>query len=280
MSKANTKGGHRQPNKRIRDHDNDSDQESTAECQRLFGIKRRRIGSRTPEKIPIPSREPPLHSPAHPTRDNPTYKPSWTTYLPCNTQQPKNRATSPEVPCIIIGKWNNNRTTRQTRSDVGRKHKHKGVRRRVVRRREGEIPVWKLGNVKQAGSHMDLPTTRHCCPIDNRSGVYCILRDGKRPSVDNPVFRRGVGAYIGPNIVWGQRGSNQNDEGTNVPQTYPSHRTQTPFHQGTGGSETNHSPRNQGQGKPSRPLDEITANDDSEGLDEEEFQQLMNEWLQ
>ena len=127
---------------------------------------------------------------------------------------------------------------------------------------------------------MELPKTRHCCPIDNRSGVYRILRDGKRPSVDNPVFRRGVGAYIGPNIVWGQRSGSKNDENADFPQAYSPHRTQTLLHQGTGGPEVNYGPRDQRQGEPSGSFNEAITYDSSEELDEGEFQRLINEWLE
>ena len=127
---------------------------------------------------------------------------------------------------------------------------------------------------------MDLPTTRHCCPVDNRSGVYRILRNGKRPPVDKPVFRRGVGAYIGPNIIWGQRSSNQDDKDTNLPPAHSPHRTQTPLHSGTSGQEVGHCQRDQGQGEFSRPLDETVTYDSSEELDEGEFQRLIDEWLQ
>ena len=47
---------------------------------------------------------------------------------------------------------------------------------------------------------MDLLKTRHCCPINNRSGVYRILRDGKRPSVDNPVLEEVSGPISVPRL--------------------------------------------------------------------------------
>ena len=124
---------------------------------------------------------------------------------------------------------------------------------------------------------MDLPKTRHCCPIDNRSGVYRILREGKRPSVDNPVFRRGIGAYIGPKIIWEQQSSDKDDESASVPSTYPTYRTQTPLYPGISGPEENHNAGYQGQGEPSRSPDEVITDGNSEELDEGEFQRLMDE---
>ena len=278
MGQTNTKNCNRKPRKRVRDNSNDTNEEPPSKHQRLHGTTIGGIKSRATEEIPVIGREPPIHSPTYSTRDHTSHQPAWSAYIQCNAQQPKNGITSPEVPSIIVGRWS--QAQRKLRSDIGKTHNHKGVRRRVVRRGESEIPVWKLGNIERASNHMDLPKTRHCCPIDNRSGVYRILRDGKRPPVDNPVFRRGVGAYIGPNIVWGQRGSNKNDKDTIFPSTNPPYRAPTPLYSGASGSETNYNQGNQGQGQSSRSPNEVITHDDSEELDEGEFQRLMDEWLQ
>ena len=98
--------------------------------------------------------------------------------------------------------------------------------------------------------------------------------------MDNPVFRRGVRAYIGPNIVWGQRSRNKNDKNTILPSTNPPYRAPTPLHSGTSGPGISCNQGNQGQGESSGSLDKIIAHDDSEELDEGEYQGLIDEWLQ
>ena len=169
---------------------------------------------------------------------------------------------------------------RSPRADIGKKHNHKGIRRRVIWGGESEIPVWKFGIIKRAGSHMEFPEAGHYCPVDNRSGVYRMLRNNKRHSMDAPVFRRGVGAYTNPDLIYRQRSSHEDDENPGVPSTEPAYRAQTPFYPRDGRSEISNYQRDPRERESCRPFDEIVTNDGTEEMDERDFQRLMNEWLE
>ena len=106
-----------------------------------------------------------------------------------------------------------------------------------------------------------------------------MLRNSQRHPVDSPVFRRGVGAYINPYVIYGQRGGHKNDEESGIPPSDTPHRAQTPLHSGTGGSEVSYNQRDPMEGESCRPFDEIITNDGSEEMDEGDFQRLIKEWL-
>ena len=107
-----------------------------------------------------------------------------------------------------------------------------------------------------------------------------MLRNCKRYSVDTPSFRRGVGIYGNPDFICGQRGNHKDDENPDFPSTNSAYRTQASFHSGNGGPESNCSQRDPRQGESSGPFNKAIAHDNSEELDESEFQRLIDEWLQ
>ena len=127
---------------------------------------------------------------------------------------------------------------------------------------------------------MELPQAGHYCPIDNRSGVYRMLRNNKGHTVDAPVFRRGVGAYTNTDVIYRQRGSNQDDENTGVSSPDTSHRTQAPLHTRISGSKITYYQWDPREGESSGSLDKTVTYDSSEELEEGEFQRLIDEWLQ
>ena len=97
--------------------------------------------------------------------------------------------------------------------------------------------------------------------------------------MDVPVFRRGIGVYANPDVIYRQRSSNQNDESTSIPSEDSPYRASTPLYPGTSGPTINNSQRDTGEGEPSRPFHEIITHDETEEMDKGDFQRLMEEWL-
>ena len=126
---------------------------------------------------------------------------------------------------------------------------------------------------------MELRKAGHYYPINNRSGVYCMLRNNERHQVDILVCRRGIGAYTNTDLIYLQQRSHQNDKITSISPTNSPHTTHTPFHSGNGGTDISYSKRDPENGESYRPFDETVTNDEYEEMDEREFLRLIKQWL-
>ena len=77
-----------------------------------------------------------------------------------------------------------------------------------------------------------------------------------------------------------QRSGYKANENTNVPPSEPAHRTQASLHSGDGGQRTHNNERDNREGKSSRPLDQTSSNEQTNGMDEENlFQELFRQWI-
>ena len=132
----------------------------------------------------------------------------------------------------------------------------KVVRRRLLRRREFEVPkritsyaVWNTYNV-------EFPETRCSLHVNHRSGVHSLLRNHERFTMDKSILK-GTRNEPTTSVVHGQRSSLEANKDSNHSSPNQTHQTQIPLCQRTSEPGCNNDTGDQRQGKSSRSLDEI-----------------------
>ena len=280
MGKANSKNCYRQSSKRIRDNNNDPNQEFTPKRQTLCASNGERTNQlRTSEEVPILGRESPLHNQTSEARTMNSRESSWETDVPLKPTKFANGNSHIEV-FTIINRRRDYAKERKPRIEKPRKRKsHKGVRRCILRRGTSNISKQVPIDNEWTSHYVVIPTTEYHSSINNRSGIYRHFGSRQRCSMATSIYRGTINEFQSNNIHR-QRSSLETHQDPNLPPTITAHRPQIPLHSGTGQTETTGCQRDTGEGEPSRHYDQNCTNEYIEGMEEQDvLDALMKEWI-
>ena len=123
---------------------------------------------------------------------------------------------------------------------------------------------------------MDIKTTRDNGPVDNRSRVYRLLRNGQRPEMGTTTHD---GTRHDPSCetLHRQRSSDQTYENSNIPSPNPTCGAQVALYPGTSRSEVAHSSRDSREGESGRHTHEINTNEYRQPMEEEGMWNVTDE---